>query len=104
MTIKFKIKSVDHNGFCGRENHPSDSDIGLTVTPVRLVTIVVSDDGEMYDEQPEREVLREAARNTDPKGEAYTQGHTVMQLWECVTGDGRFLDMMDFELELASAL
>jgi hypothetical protein len=28
---------------------------------------------------------------------------TILQLWTCVTDDGRFLDLMEFELELASA-
>jgi hypothetical protein len=102
MTLKFKIISVDHNGFCGRDNHPADSDIGLVVTPVRLSTFVCNDDGDM-DEDPDRDALKDAARNTAIDGMARMSGDVIMQCWTCVTDDARFLDLMDFEVVLYSA-
>jgi hypothetical protein len=63
MHLKFRITQVDHDGFCGRENHPDDSDIGLVVTPVKVLTVVVGDDGEIYEEFPDNDMLKDAARN-----------------------------------------
>ena len=102
MTLKFKITHVDMNGFCGRENHPQPSDEGLVVTPVSLASFICNDDGDM-DETPDRDALKDAARNTEMDGEAMRPGYVLMQCWTCITGDGRTLDLMDFELDLHSA-
>lgn len=100
MTLKLKIVSVDHNGFCGRENHPDDSDIGLIVTPIAVVNMVCDEHTYEIDEEADMDAVREAARNTNLGGNAYTPGSTLLQCWTCVTGDGRLLDLMDFEVEV----
>jgi len=102
MHLRFRIVWVDQYGFCGRENHPHQSDIGLIVTPVKMVSEVYDEDGAFLPATDE--AIAEAAKNMaldgfDPDAGSDT-GTGLLQCWTCVTADGRLLDLMDFEVEL----
>lgn len=108
MTLRFKIVNVDMDGACGRENHPSQSDEGLVVTPVKMITVIWSEDHEDepggiddFDETKPRHIA--AALNTAVDGHARTTNDIIVSSWRCITPDGRVLDLMDYEVELASA-
>lgn len=100
-TLRLKITNVDMNGYCGREHHPHPSDIGLIVTPVKLESFVTlaadgDDAGGTDDFQPTNpNHLCVLATPTDDDG--------VWQVWTVVTKDGRVLEVMDFEVQPATA-
>lgn len=103
MTIRFKITHVDMNGYWGRENHPQESDNGLVVTPVSMETAVFDDEGDQICNADETTVAL-AANNMTIDGMARsTQAHNILQMWTCVTEDGRYLCLMDHEIELWTA-
>ena len=101
--MQFRIRAVDMNGYCGRERHPHESDVGLVVTPVRMEAIyfgpteivsLIQDDGTFF--QPALTYLR-----GDLEGDG-TRG--IETCYTCVTMDGRLLDLMDHELEPLGAV
>jgi hypothetical protein len=99
--LAFRIKSVDMNGFLGRENHPSPSDVGLRVVPLKMAAYyydadgqeepVIGDDGRLY--QPAMQLLSDGNDDTE---------QSVLWFWTCATEDGRVLDLIDFELEVVN--
>src|SRR5580765_4208422 len=99
--VKFRIVYIDHYGYCGRDNHPTDRDKGLVVRLVKLDTFfftpevtepVVGKDGRLYvDALPYL-----SGRLCDDEG---LIGLEVC--YQCVTDDGRLLDLMDNEVEIA---
>ena len=99
MNLRFRIVTVDMNGFNGRDNHPSKSDVGLIVKPIGLAV-------EVYDEEdayiaPTQESIIAAVNNMTVDGMArFADKPVAMLCYTCVTEDGRVLDMMDFELEV----
>jgi hypothetical protein len=82
--LAFRIKSVDMNGFLGRENHPSPSDVGLRVVPLKMAAYYYDADGQ---EEP---VIGDDTEQS------------VLWFWTCATEDGRVLDLIDFELEVVN--
>jgi hypothetical protein len=103
MTLRLRITNVDHYGFNGREHHPTDSDIDLVVSPIKMQSFLCDDDG-LWEEDGTEPQLAVAAMNMTVDGMARTKDPELMQAWLCVTDDGRLLDLMDFEVELVSAL
>jgi hypothetical protein len=71
MATFLRIRRVDMDGFCGRDNHPTRADEGLIVVVVRTESVEISDDDDMI------------------------TVHTVR------TADGRTLDLIDHEVEPA---
>lgn len=96
--MTFRIRSVDMNGATGRKNHPTPSDEGLFVSPIKMVAYIdkvddvveaVKVDGKIDEDAPESahfEINEEATSFT--------------RVWTCLTEDGRVLDLMDYELEV----
>jgi hypothetical protein len=103
---RFRIVTLDLYGFCGRAHHPAETDIGLTVTAVKM-------DARFFDsaghESPVIEgddlrvepgflvTLADAVTDTTPEGAEVCE--SVIWFYTCVTEDGRLLEMADFELE-----
>jgi hypothetical protein len=91
--LKVRVKFVDKHGFTGRDFHPKESDIGVVATVLAMRTgglevayEVSSNDFDRLDAS----VLAQVA--SQPKDESY-------QVLQCVTEDGRKLELMTFEVE-----
>lgn len=99
VCLRFKINFVDEYGFCGRENHPSKSDVGLIVKPLRMAVEVYNGEGDYL---PNHDAgCIEALNNTAIDGVARVADKPVASVcWTCVTEDGRLLDLMDFEISV----
>jgi hypothetical protein len=112
---RFRIVTVDPYGFNGREHHPHASDIGLTVTAVKmeaqyfapggnfLNTEDLTVDGHLSPEVDGAFLGRsaEAAGHlSEPDRARAMEGESFIWFYTCVTDDGRVLDMVDFELEV----
>lgn len=101
--MKMRVKSVDHYGFNGREHHPSDSDIGLVVVPIQMFVDYYDASGGGCQligwdrDDPNRLACQPEFLFGD--GDEKT-GESVMACYRCVTQDGRFLDLMEFEVEV----
>lgn len=104
ITNQFRIKTVDLDGFCGRERHPDRSDIGLVVTAVKMAAVYFDESGGM-----ESPVLHRSELTVPPAFLARcaagddTDDGNVLWFYTCVTADGRLLDLIDFELEPVEA-
>lgn len=100
--LHFRIRSVDMNGYLGRENHPMPHHVGLLVTPVRMEVNFY--DGGDFEPEPvlnaDGRVL-EAARPY-LAGKEQTDDANLETMYTCVTESGELLDLMDFELEPVS--
>lgn len=35
MKLQLRLRKVDHDGYCGRDHHPTDGDVGLVLTVVK---------------------------------------------------------------------
>jgi len=106
----FRIISVDHDGFCGREHHPSKEDIGKVVMPLRLEVGVGLD----MDPAFEGATTESLADNTadavkaniesevlDYEGKDQIEDWQIMtQMWLCMDAKGNLLQLVDHEIEL----
>ncbi len=110
----FQITSVDLDGFTGREYHPSRSDVGLVVVPLGLATFVLREDAIEPLPAPVRVAgatasLAAAQRaideaiGADPAlaqaSRAEADAPALLQVWTCLTRDGRLLELMEHEIE-----
>jgi len=73
--LKVRVVDVDHYGFNGRENHPTEDDKGLTLSVLKMEN--------------------EGADETDEKGNGL--GYTVFY---CARPDGSPVEMVNHEVEL----
>lgn len=80
--MRVKILRVDHYGYCGRENHPTDEDIGKCVIVLKAESWC---EAGLLADQPNPEQI--------PQEEIYT-------VFECVTLGGKKLELMDHEVEV----
>ena len=97
-TPKLKITNIDAYGFLGRDFHPGQRDLGLTVTLLGAVAWcqdnhlfnceVVDDRGRVS----AKAVRYLASGNKDPRGQVYW-------VFTCLTEDGRLLELIDHEVE-----
>jgi len=97
----FKIVSVDHHGWNGRDNHPQDSDIGLLVSPIRMTSWAMDADTQLvdtYDETHDR--VTDEGRDAGRYETADANAGVVIRMWYCITPDGRVLELVDDEIEL----
>lgn len=95
----FRIRTVDMFGFLGREHHPEPQDVGLLVLPVKMETYdsemeAILAPGEALELDPTALAVLDALDGTEPNDEKFCH------CWTCVTKDGRFIQLMDFEVEL----
>lgn len=97
--MKFRIRYVDMDGYCGREKHPERSDLGLLVTPVRLEAMAMDHKGDLVDVVEKDDALTEEGKHA--VGSYLDDGESTIEwLWVCATKDGRILHLMGHELEL----
>lgn len=91
--MKLKIVRVDMDGYCGRDNHPSPSDVGLVVIPLAMETI-------LYDGDPNTAILTvNGGVATDP--EVINDCEADLEvMWTCLTRDNRTLCLMGHEVEV----
>ena len=80
--MRVKILRVDKYGYCGREHHPTDDDIGRCV--LVLKTEAWCEDGPLADHPAPESV---------PQDVVYT-------VFECVTGGGKRVELIDHEVEV----
>jgi hypothetical protein len=98
MRKKVKIVTVDRFGFCGREYHPSESDIGKT--GVILTSMIECGDGHGHcyctdnreDIEKAAELIDEADSNPDGDVWAYA-------FYLCKMDDGQLLELVEYEIE-----
>ena len=98
---QLRITRIDHYGFTGRENHPSDSDVGLTVTPINSwAEHIDNEEGFMQRlvDDDDHSGLAVALLDREP-GSDLVASENAIWFYTCVTEDGRILDMVDFEVE-----
>lgn len=92
--MKLRIVRVDMDGYNGREFHPSPSDEGLVVLPLKLETWNFDESGTSGDMQ-----LEPSSRVSAQ----YFHSENLYQVWTAVTEDGRTLELMSHEVELVEA-
>ncbi len=94
--MKLRITTVDMDGYCGREFHPSRSDEGLIVTPIKM---------ESYFGDDMNPVLNTASVSlaTDEVSGVVFSSQDVDQIcyvWTVLTADNRILELIDHEVEI----
>lgn len=94
--MKLRIKSVDMNGYWGREFHPALSDVGLEVYAVKLDTRYVPESASSEPVVDDRGTVWLDAIPSLKNGNAEGLLEIV---WTVVTEDNRVLQLMDFEVE-----
>ncbi len=100
MLNLFKIVSVDMDGYLGRQYHPEETDVGLTVTPVKIDVTFFDEETGAVDNVffEDGTVLADALPLLTGK-EIESDGRYLETCYTCVTEDGRILELMDFEIE-----
>lgn len=89
-----RMSSVDPYGFCGREKHPDEGDVGF-------VGLVVGNHVEVFDNcHDSHEVRTNVLGGTEvPRDEDGLYGFVC---YKVRASDGRELDLMDHEIEVLS--
>lgn len=87
-----RMSSVDEYGFCGRENHPDEADVGF-------VGIVVGNQVDVFNmEHCVTETRTNVLGGTEvPRDE---DGPYAFVCYKVRASDGRELDLMDHEIEV----
>jgi len=90
MLLRLRIKSVDHDGYNGRDFHPDDSDIGSVVLPFKLEVFHVDpDEGDMM-------LLDDSNFSA-----SFRESENLVTMFTAYTEDGRVLQLVDHEVEIA---
>ncbi len=87
-----RLESVDMFGFCGRDNHPSEDDVGFVGVVVGNFVDLCDDEHMLY--QSRANVLGGVELPHDPDGDF---------AWICYkvrASDGRELELMEHEIEV----
>jgi hypothetical protein len=97
--MKLRIKTVDMDGYLGREFHPERSDKGLVVIALAMESYVV--DPEDGNDSPTLEKNGEATDQVTNATDtpAYLED-SLVYMWTAVAPDGRTLQLMDHEVEV----
>jgi hypothetical protein len=99
-----KITSVDMNGFCGRDFHPSESDNGLVVLVVGAHVMYSDAEGDLHNLMTGGRLLNRPVDEEADKAIAFaiddSDAAVVTTMWTCVTKDGRVLELLDHEVEM----
>lgn len=90
--MRFRIVRVDMDGFNGRDHHPQPDDVGRLVRPLTLQTLLADDD--TGDPLIADGALTLAVSSID-------DDDRFLAVWTCVDEEGRLLDLMDHEIEVA---
>lgn len=102
MRIYLRLVSVDHHGFNGRDYPPDDSQVGqnflvlsartwYTAPNGPTVEVVDSDDQRLYNDAV-------VYLNGDPA--ALQEGEDVHMVFECLSKDGKLVELVDHEVEV----
>ena len=97
--IRFRIQKIDHDGFNGRDHHPTDEMVDELVIPVSMeATYVEADGGEML-------LLPDAGDSDETRKDIYTaiddrNDGGIVRLWRCMRANGQFVDLVDHEIVL----
>jgi hypothetical protein len=97
--FKLRIKSVDMNGYLGREHHPAKTDEGLVVTPIQMEAWFGGQHA--MNDVPYEDVPVRLAR-AEKDGIDAEQDDVLWTVWTCVTEDGRLLELIDHEVEMVA--
>lgn len=99
--MKLKITSIDHNGYNGREFHPEDRHLGLTVVVAKFETLfwddracgepLVGDDGH---------VNADALLLAFGDDVAFGDSESFETIFTAVTKSGEVLQLMEHEVEV----
>lgn len=94
--MKFRIKSVDHYGYNGRDHHPTDAMIGEIVVPVALHVEAYDAEGEYVGcpLQLEKSERARAMEQADKDG-------GLSCVWTCIRSNGELVDLVDHEIVFA---
>ncbi len=99
---RLRIKTVDMDGFAGRDYHPAKADEGKVVTPIQMAAYLFDEDGDTiplfglraYETEDEVPTLHPAAFERLGQHDG-----AILWLYTCVTDDGRVLELIDHEVE-----
>ncbi|MFI5222815.1 MAG: hypothetical protein ACHQX3_01000 [Nitrospirales bacterium] len=91
--MEFRIKSVDHYGYNGRDLHPSDAMIGEIVTPIQLHVEAYNVEGEWLG-TPQQLRVDERVKVME---QAKDGG--LVYIWTCVRPNGQLVELVDHEVE-----
>jgi hypothetical protein len=101
--IHFRIVQVDRCGYNGRDKHPSQSDVGLLVAPLKMdayYTDAAGGECPMFGWDRDDEHRPAAGPELAFSMTAdYGNCEGIVMMWTCMTRDGRVLQLMDHEIE-----
>lgn len=101
--FKLRITNIDFYGYCDRDMHPSQEDVGKVVTPIGMVAILTDEAGQ------EVEAMKDTYHPTPGVEEnnaliwkemVEPPLNVLQRAWTCVTTDGKLLTLMDHEVEI----
>jgi len=99
--LRFRVVSVDQHGFLGRDFHPDKKDEGLVVTAVKMNSQYFDKRGyveDVFNEEDGR--LYEDALPLIKRNVMDVDDNQIIQMWSCVTEDGRVLELLTHEIEI----
>ena len=102
MLPTFRIARVDMNGFNGREHHPHPEDVGLVVRALGMESFYCDEHGHIESPIYRGRVTFEARPLVNGDAPEDT-ARALLVVWTCATLDGRLIDLLDFEVEPATA-
>jgi len=91
--LRLRIVQIDHDSYCGRDHHPSDTDLGLIVTVIGMETFHCDPDSGEMDAALDGGQAAYPERVIDAKDD-------MVQMFVCVTPDYRTLDLVTDEVEV----
>lgn len=91
--FKLRVVRLDHDGYNGRDHFAEDSDVGTEVVPLQMVGYWFHPEGEEYHLLVDGGMAANATHCLDQ------ENHEIM--WTCITSDGRTVELMNHEVEVA---
>ena len=99
----FRIVSVDANGFLGRDNHPSTSDVGQIVIALGMTAVYSDAQGTLWGIPGTGSKLWNGDASEARRAIAYAfddaECSVLTRMWTCSTRSGRILNLVDHEVE-----
>ena len=92
--MKLKITSVDRDSLCGREYHPSESDIGKCGVVVGVSSILYSDDDMAI--ECDGNDWRQTRALPIPLG----KGYLIIPIFVILMESGDMLEVAEYEVEV----
>ena len=92
--MKLRIRTLDRDGYNGRDYFALDSDVGMIVLAIGMDAQVV-----VCDKEGDEEYLGPAMDGGIAAYPEQTTEDTLETMWTCLTKDGRTVQLMEHEVE-----